>query len=377
MKHLLLFLHKWLSLPSALILFVVCLSGSLFVYTDNLLSLLHRPYERVEAMDGVPVSIETIQAELAKANPEFRVVNVTVHKDRTKAYKYLLRSKDGGLKSVFVHPVTGVVTGESRAHHFFYLLAHLHSELLLGKVGNWVVKVATIVFVLLLVTGFFLWKPKQLTRHNARHFFTLHASKTTRKRAFNHHRILGFYGLGLLLLLSLTGLVMAFEPLSHQVARAYGADYCHLEVRRTHAPANVTQVSGTGGDAPTSLDTLVAGSRNAFSVDRLVQEQLEKDGIDMVKVALSRRFAEAPLTMVAAHRIGILTHNGVPQLYDWQTGSPLTDGNALAEAKAHNLIMRIHIGNWAGGLGKFLTFLAGLIGSYLIITGLVIWWNRR
>lgn len=50
-------------------------------------------------------------------------------------------------------PYTGEILKDDPTIYFFYVAAHLHSQLLLHKPGFWVVAVCTIIFLIELITG--------------------------------------------------------------------------------------------------------------------------------------------------------------------------------------------------------------------------------
>jgi uncharacterized iron-regulated membrane protein len=59
------------------------------------------------------------------------------------------------------------------------------------------------------------------------------------------------------------------------------------------------------------------------------------------------------------------------------SGEELTDRKGGVNAEVENMLMSLHSGKWLGWFGELLTFLSGIIGAYLIVTGVIIWWNRR
>lgn len=349
-------LHRWLSLPSALILLVVCLSGTVFVYADEIMSLIHKPYATVPVVGTKHLPVEKLRDTLHDRFPTYHVGNVVIFKDPHAAYKFLIFNKEEGIQTVFVNPYNAEILGCSKAHNFFYIVAHLHSELLLGAVGAWIVKIATILFLVILITGFLLWKPKKLTSSNYQNFFTLKRSKTFRKMAFNHHRILGFYAVAILLVLALTGTVMAFDTLQRLVNKAFTSkDSIHRDFT-------------TAGSK---------SSKDLVSIDRVIQPLLEQADVKMVKISLMRKENEEPYMILAGDKIDILTYNGSMKQYDCHSGMEIQDSAIKAQSETNNFLLKLHLGQWGGWLSKLLTFLSGLIASYLIVTGLVIWYNKR
>ncbi|MGC3977221.1 MAG: PepSY-associated TM helix domain-containing protein [Paludibacteraceae bacterium] len=344
-------IHLWLALPSAIVLFIVFITGSLFTYTDELLEVFHRPYSQV-AVGETKIPVEDIVKGIQSAYPKEKVASLVAYNEPDKSYRFLLFSKENGIRNVFANPYTGAILGESRAHQFFYSLAHLHGELLLGETGGWIVKIATIIMLFLIVSGIVLWLPKKITSKNWVNYFTFGHKHTYKRIAFDHHRVLGFYFAGLLLLLVLTGIVMAFKPLSTSVAVAMG-----------------------GGKSTVVSDSIQSDKREPLLN---VIEKINKQGnVKEMRIALLSREDNGLVKVAAGKEIGILTFNGDVYFVDRVTGELVKNDVEKANAKAENLMMSLHTGNWGGWFGKLTTCLSGLIGAYLIVTGLVIWWNKQ
>lgn len=344
-------IHLWLGLPSAIVLFVVCISGSIFTYTDELLELIHKPYTEVQ-VGSTKMPIETIVASLQKKYPKDKVASLVASKNPSRSYRFLLFNKENGIKNVFVNPYTGTVTGQSSAHQFFYIVAHLHSELLLGVVGAWLVKIATIIFLILIITGLVLWCPKKLKVKNLKNFFAFSHKHKLKRILFDHHRVLGFYFAGLLFFFSVTGVIMAFEPIQGSIAKAYGG-----------GKSNPEGSAYTPGEGVAVLD--------------IIDKYLAKPEVDELRVALVSRKENGLYRLAVGSAMGILTYQGTVLFVDKTTGKELIDTKESANANVENTLMALHTGKWCGWLGQLLTFLSGIVGAYLAATGFLIWWNKR
>lgn len=90
-------------------------------------------------------------------------------------------------------------------------LMFLHRWLLAPdrQVGRVIVGVSTVFFVIILLSGLFLWLPKKWNKLK-QNLIIKKEAKLGRK-IFDLHRILGVYTILMLLLLSLTGLMWSFE----------------------------------------------------------------------------------------------------------------------------------------------------------------------
>ncbi len=344
-------LHLWLALPSAIVLFIVCITGSIFTYADEIMDFMHRPYSEV-AVGANKQPVESILKTVRNRYPDDKIASMVAYTDKSKSYKMLLYSEKNGLRSVFADPYSGQILGESRAHQFFYVVAHLHSELLLGEPGAWIVKIATVIFLILIITGIVLWWPKKLTRKNWKNFFAFNHKFKFKRIVYDHHRVLGMYAAGVLLLLALTGTIMAFKPIEKSLVKALGGGRSEMKSRWAETETKAPLLS-------------------------IIEKYSAVPGVEAMRIGLASRQENGIYKIAAGQEIGILTYSGAVHFVDKVSGEELTDRKEGVNAEVENMLMSLHSGKWLGWFGELLTFLSGIIGAYLIVTGVIIWWNRR
>src|SRR5690606_22484114 len=108
--------------------------------------------------------------------------------------------------------------------HFFYVTAHLHSQLLLHEPGFWIVAVATIIFLIELITGLILWWPAKWNKHNRDASFKIKWKAKFKRLNYDLHNVMGFYALAICLILTVTGLIIAFEPVQNLTLKIFGTN---------------------------------------------------------------------------------------------------------------------------------------------------------
>lgn len=105
--------------------------------------------------------------------------------------------------SLFVNPFNGAVTGQVvQEETDMHAVRKLHGELLLGKYGTKVVELVASWMVVLILTGLYIWWPKNGWK--LRGFFTIRTNGTRRTMLRDLHAVTGFW-FSLLLLLVLSG----------------------------------------------------------------------------------------------------------------------------------------------------------------------------
>lgn len=91
-------LHLWLGLVSGLILFVVCLSGSLYVFREEVRRLAAPEFFYVEASQTQRLSADEIVAKVEAAKPGKKVGSLTIPESPTRTVAVVLNdaaSKNG------------------------------------------------------------------------------------------------------------------------------------------------------------------------------------------------------------------------------------------------------------------------------------------
>ena len=149
------------------------------------------------------------------------------YRDPARSVKFNQFSKKDGLRFVYVDPYTGKILKDDATIYFFFITAHLHNSLMLGKAGQWIVDISTIIFLIGLVTGLILWWPKKWTKTTRRQSFTIRWKAKFKRVNYDLHNVLGFYTLSIVLVLTVTGLIIAFQPLADATIRMFGGDATH------------------------------------------------------------------------------------------------------------------------------------------------------
>jgi uncharacterized iron-regulated membrane protein len=97
---------------------------------------------------------------------------------------------------------------------FFETVTLLHVNLLMKRTGQQVVNVANVCFVFLIVTGFYLWWPRQWRWKVLRNSIAVRLTARGKARDWNWHNALGFWFLPPLLVMAASGLVLSFSSVN-------------------------------------------------------------------------------------------------------------------------------------------------------------------
>jgi uncharacterized iron-regulated membrane protein len=140
--------------------FVLWLSvtGTIFLFHPQIQRLLDRPYEHLTITRRATANAQ-VQAALA-AVPGTTLDSYQLPSTPTSAAEILV-DKGAQQFRVYVHPQTAAVLKiDNEDHRVDVLMSRLHGELLIGKYGSWIVELAASWAVIMILTGLFLWWPR-------------------------------------------------------------------------------------------------------------------------------------------------------------------------------------------------------------------------
>lgn len=273
--------------------------------------------------------------------------------------------KERGPRGVFayhyINPYTGELLGSTKSYEFFYVVAHIHAQLLAGKFGKTVVGIASIIFLIQLIGGLLLWWPKKWNKSTKTAAFKIKSGTKWRRKNYDLHNVVGFYTLLPALFLTITGLIMAYECLTNVTMKAFGASIdAHKESEQYH-PAYQPE-----------------GKALSFT-DYLQNYMYNNAEVKQMRMGLGGKDSNTVYHIVVAEYIGLKSlYRGKRIDTNKYTGAEIIYPKAIQQHEVvEHTNFDLHVGYWGGAFGKLFTFIVGIITSSLPITGFLIWWGRR
>ncbi|GHA66555.1 PepSY-associated TM helix domain-containing protein [Pontibacter akesuensis] len=379
--------HLWLGIASGLVLFVVCLSGTIYTFRTEVEEMLEPNKYKVEA--GANAQVLSPDALVAKLEQELKgqVVSLEIPQDKALAYRVGVAQKPeagehgkkegaaapgkkaeakgghgGGRPTTYlVNPYTGAVLGtpEGPATEFFSTVMQLHRWLLIdGGVGKMIVGVSTIIFTFLVLTGLVLWWPKKIKNWKQ----GLKVKTDANWKRINHdlHNTFGFYAFLLLLIMSLTGLCWSFDWYREGLSKVMGA-----EVFKGRREKPMSTVATADAKDLTLVDYL-AKAAPLLPADGDTKISIPADDTTAVVVSKSQAGFFA---LAASDKVQLDQHNGETLKVELFADKPLNE-------QIVSLIKPLHLGDVYGTFSKILYFFACLIATSLPVTGTLIWINK-
>lgn len=354
-------LHLWLGLVSGALVVFLGITGCILAFEKEIRNLTE-PWQFVEKQSRPylpPSQLKAIAAPYLGGKPVLGLEYAGLDKVAYAAYFDTI-----AYSIVAMNPYTGeVLKVKDMTKDFFRIVLDGHFYLWLPHhIGRPIVSSATLVFLIMMISGIILWWPKNKAARKQR--FSIKWNAKWRRVNYDLHNVLGFYMSWIGIFLAITGLVWGFDWF-----------------------ADATYWATSGGKSRPPHEHPVSKLDPGGNTDQ-VADYLWAEKIAQVKEHESLTvffpyFETDPLEIGINHRPG--TYYKVDYYhYDRYSGEELPATGSYAgsfeDAKLADKLVRmnydIHVGAILGLPGKMLAFFGSLIAASLPITGFLLWRGR-
>ncbi|WP_347156403.1 PepSY-associated TM helix domain-containing protein [Pontibacter chitinilyticus] len=358
-------IHLWLGLASGLLVLFLGITGCILAYQREIEDLT-QPYQFVSAQEAAQLAPSRLKAIADRALPGKQAHSISYEKGKASKVVYFSFAPEY-YYITFLDPYNGkVLKVKDMDRDFFRIVLNGHYYLWLPPaIGQPIVASATLIFVLLLITGLVLWWPKNKAARKQR--FKIKWNAKWRRTNYDLHQVLGFYMTWVVLFTAITGLIMGFQWFSKSV---YWAASGGKQYEDFYEPPSDTTKLLTNTTMP--------------AMDQLWIKMQQKHRLNGGSLEV-----HVPETKGTSIEVAL---NPDTETY-WQTDYRYFDQYTLKElpvthlygrftaASAADKIMRmnydIHVGAIGGIVGKTIAFFASLLAASMPVTGFLIWWGRR
>jgi uncharacterized iron-regulated membrane protein len=370
-------LHLWIGLATGLVIFIVSITGCIFVFEEEIFDYTHPGITQVTEIGPqrpVSVLLATAQERLGDQRPVNNLI-VANRPDRSFIFEaygdrkpeewgFFYFSQVDYIDRVFVNQYTGEVLGVVNVkYEFFHLVEQVHRQLLLVRpMGRFIVGVSTLIFIFMLLSGMVLWWPKSYKQFKR----SVKIKWNARWKRINYdlHNSVGFYVLPFALLIAVTGLVWSFNWWENGIYQVLGGN--DKKLFRKELPALVQNSADTSLN---KTDLIFAKLRKEVKGDweRIVlnlPDETNKQVMGFVHTTNSQDGWKGASYFYFDGRDG--------RLFD-----SLPHQKKSLAMKWRNSNYYIHTGGIYGLWTKVFAFLASLVCASLPVTGFVIWWEKR
>lgn len=367
--------HMWGGLLSCIVVFMMCLTGCLYAFKNQVIDLANRDKVYLVSNNKIAQSPDQIQSQLLRNDKELTSLLIPKNKNRS----YVISYREGQLdKSGYYNQYTGEILGNTNvsANRFFDIVLEIHRNLMMGNAGRQIVGASVLIFCLLLISGLILWLPKKMKF--LKQGLTVKMNAKFQRLNYDLHNTLGFYTCILLFFIAVTGLYVTYPWMKNAMIVALGG-------------SSIDMVSDQKNNQDDAFGSLL---------EDMLQKQDEKKNLKNEKVASIDHILlqsntylpyEAVTTIELPNKDNpryVVTKINTQNFFGMMLPDQVTfdkTGNfktkELFSDRPLNkqftaLAKPLHTGEIMGLPSIILYFMVCLIGCSLPVTGLVIWWHR-
>ena len=414
-------LHLWVGIPCALFLFVICLSGTVYVFNSEISRFLDKNLYEINPPDTVkPLPFAQLKAMAEKEKKGYKVVSAQMAGETSEAWILGMQpnaanSKEPGKKqqasltgdnrksdkpkvdngvqnkepsaangnqnnkerggrirseNFVINPYNGQFRGSDKtaATQFFVTVMQLHRWLLLDNhdIGAAITGTTAMLMVLLQITGLILWFPARLRQWKNKMIwkqgFRIYFKAKAKRLNFDLHKTIGFYVFVFITIMALTGPVLGLDWYRAGFNKLLGVKQpernTNNETHAVHPYTNATTLP---------VEQLLAKANTVYPYISDVRIILPKDSTGTIGFQkIKKGFFVSPGT----DRVELNPYTGAIVTLD-------RFSDKTTAQKISLLVKAIHTGEVFGTFSKILYFIACLLATSLPVTGVIIWLGRR
>lgn len=357
-------IHLWLGLIGGIVIFVLCLTGTIYVFSSEIQQALEPSLYKVQNNSGkLKEANELVQK--VESFSQSTAQSLTIPEKNNELYSIAVKNPEGKGRPVTyqIDPYTAEIKGiygKGKGSEFFFTVFKLHRWFLLDdKIGRPITGLATLFFAIGCITGLVIWFPNKIKHWKQ----GLKIKTDANWKRINHdlHSTLGFYSFIFITVMALTGLCWSYEWYKDGLSKVLGAPVF------AHKGAKPVLSAGPAEDShPLSINELVQIGEKELTYSGNLRIALPKEQNEVVTFTKTKNgfFASNNSDKVLVNQ------------YDGSVVSYESFKDKKLNEKIANSIRALHTGEIWGMFSKILYFISCLIATSLPITGTIIWWNK-
>lgn len=358
-------LHLIIGCSAAIFIFLMSITGVALTYERQMIKAAERSdYAVPEKIFSPSLSMSEILV-IAKSYPTKKTAEIVIENQPNAP----IIVKDGRKKIAYINPYTGekmAIPGQG-TKTFFSKLRAFHRWLTLdgkfSETGRWVNGIANIIFVVLILSGLYLWLPKRFKSRAFKQRLTLSGNYPNKSaRNYQWHNVFGIYMAPILFILVVTAFFFSFKWPGNALKAYVSTESVSL--------ANPKEVSSEQASLQLAIEQQLTAVKALYPQWKNIQFSLESSS------------ASAP-TDSKIYKVD-QGNGGEPQKRLKVLLNALT-GEVIQEQKFEQLstysqlrsyIRFTHTGEAFGPVGQTIAGLASLLACLLVYTGIMLSWRR-
>ncbi|MFV0530060.1 MAG: PepSY-associated TM helix domain-containing protein [Flavobacteriales bacterium] len=379
-KYIIRLLHLWLGLSVSIIVLIVCLTGSLYAFKNQINDLINHDKVFVEVPESKEISIAEIEQFFHKKKCTVKSMVIPESPNRSYSISF---SEEGSsfVKTHYFNPYTLELLGygDDKLESFFRFILDVHKTLYIPEIGKQVVGIASLIFCFLLLSGIILWIPKTL--RSLKTGLTVKWKAKFHRINYDMHKTFGFYSFLMLLFIALTGLYITYPWMKNMFIVSLGGNPVLTSDASKEAndelSADFSKMLEQMLDKENDKETLQNVKSIPFdSIYKLSNKNLPYRATTSI-MAPNEKDSEFKVTKINTQNwLGAM----LPDELSFDKTGQLKVSEKFLDKPLHKQFIQIskplHTGEILGWKSVLLYFTVSLIGVSLPITGFIIWWKK-
>lgn len=386
--------HFYAGLFVAPLLVVLAVTGGLYLFQHEIGEWWYADLMLVQPSTSATLPSQELESVVLRAYPGSQLLGLTLPRRPELAVQWDITTNDDRKLTVFVDPFRGVVQGNLDSRwQLMNVVRKIHGSLLLGRLGDTLIELASCWAFVLVVTGLYLWWPR-----GRKLWGTLLPRLRSRGRVFRRdlHAVPAVWNAFLLAFLVLSGLPWAgfwgdqlarlgtLTPLAAPTPNFQGA-VVPESVLSSDSPPTALQKEQTHHAEDQTLPWAVrhaAMPSSSPGVQRIAISRVQETATSLGLWLPGTRIVY-PLTDRGVFKISYLPDKiqgnrtmyidqysgAVLQEVTWNEFSPI--------GKAVEYGVSLHMGRQFGRLNQFVGLASCLLIILAVVSAAILWWKRR
>jgi len=361
MRKIFFWFHLILGCCAALFIFLMSVTGVALTYERQMIQYAERADYVTQGIEQQPqLSLE----EIAKKVNGFKVKKAASIQLKNDEYAPIV-VKEGRKTLAYLNPYTGESLnspGEG-TKLFFKKLRAFHRWLTLdgsySDVGRWVNGIANVIFIVLVLSGIYLWLPKYFKRRSFKQKLTLTGNYPSKQaRNYQWHNVFGIYVVPILFVIASTAIFFSFDWPGKVLKENVSTKMVKLSTSNNNALVSEQPIL--------SLDEQVAVIKKAYPSWQSMRLELIPTKTSQQIFHIDKGNGGEP-----QKRLSVLLNTANGQIEKTQT---FDDMSTYRQVRSY--IRFSHTGEAFGIIGQTLAGLASILACFLVYTGIMLSWVR-
>lgn len=373
-------LHLWLGLLSSIVVFTVCLTGSIYVFKNQINDFYNRDKVFVDAPKNTTPSVASIEDFFDKENCTITAIVIPENTNRSYSISFT-ENGSSFVKTQYFNPYTLELLGygSTTLDRFFQVVLDIHKTLLIPTIGKQVVGISSLIFCFLLLSGIVLWFPRKL--RDVKNGLTIKWKAKFYRINYDFHKTLGFYSFLGLLFIALTGVYITYPWMKNAFIVSLGGN----PVLTANASEETSsEISAEFSEMLKQMLDQESDKKNLQNVQPISLDSIFKLANATLPYNATTSII-APTQKEATFKVTkINTQNWLgamlPDELSFDKKGNLKVTKKFADKPLHKQFIEIskplHTGEILGLKSVLLYFIVVLIGTSLPVTGFIIWWKK-